>query len=197
MSTPKHDPWPLPRLLKADRNAATVYLALRVLASGRPQVNTTRRRIRDVCGLHERRVTAAVRALADAGWLTLRYGRSGKRTWYRLTLLDVLALWVRKRPSGNYATPLALRARKRPSARATKVYENDPQRAARCGYENDPHPLEGIGRAPSPRPPFPCRGSVGNSPPVPSDARAEQEGAWNDQTRATQEAEKEPLNVPF
>ena len=79
-------PIQLPGLLKRDRNAVTVYFSLRWMAGGSRQLNTTRQRIADVCGLSPKRITAAMTALHEAGWLIRRYGRNGKRAWYRLVL---------------------------------------------------------------------------------------------------------------
>ncbi len=81
----KRQPWPLPKLLERDRNAATVYAAIRWLAGNSRRLGATRERIAAVCGLYRDTISAAMHALAEAGWLTLNYGRQGVRTWYRLS----------------------------------------------------------------------------------------------------------------
>ena len=78
-------PWPLPKLLAESRNALTVYGALRWLAGDARQLFTTRRKVRDVCGLAEDTISEAMTALDKAGWVRVGYGRQGNRTWYRLT----------------------------------------------------------------------------------------------------------------
>jgi len=47
----RRTPWPLDRLLAANRNALTVYATLRWLAGDVRKLGTTRARIADVCGL--------------------------------------------------------------------------------------------------------------------------------------------------
>lgn len=79
-------PCPLPTLLEANRNAMTVYGAIRWLAGDKGRLSTTRKRIKDVCGLSERTIGDAVAALDSAGWITLNYGCDGSRKWYRLSL---------------------------------------------------------------------------------------------------------------
>src|SRR5262249_23490665 len=78
-------PWPLDKLLVANRNAGTVYSALRWLAGDARRLSTTRKRIAAICGLYRDKITAAMHALSDAAWLALNYGRNGNRAWYRIS----------------------------------------------------------------------------------------------------------------
>ncbi len=82
-------PWPFPKLVKASRCAVILYAALRYLAGDRRQLNTTRQRIRDACGLHPDSTTEAMKALDAAGWVKLRRGYANERRWYRLTFPTV------------------------------------------------------------------------------------------------------------
>ncbi len=79
--------WPLDSLLAENRNAMTVYSALRWMAGDRLQWCATRARIREVCGLGERAIGKAMQALNGAGWIKLAYGRSGQVTWYRVSFI--------------------------------------------------------------------------------------------------------------
>jgi len=124
----------LDRLLKRDRNAATVFVALVALAGGRRQLNTTRGTVRSLCGLSERCIGSAIEALHHANILKRRYGRAGSKTWFRLTLptVDLGALWYGKRPVVRKATH-------REAARRSK---SDTQGIRPCGIENDTLSLE-------------------------------------------------------
>ena len=77
--------WPLNKLLEKNRNAMTVYSTLRWLAGDRRQLNTTRARINEVCGLHIQTISKAISALNESRWITLNYGRHQNRCWYRFT----------------------------------------------------------------------------------------------------------------
>lgn len=182
MSKPKCDPWPLPRLLEADRNAATVYMVLLWLAAGRRQVYTTRARITAVCGLYRETITAAIQALDRAGWVRLRHGHVPARRWYRLTLAKLPPFpWAEKSRS------------REPGFRGKKPLK----RAPRLSGKKPPNPLTGIGGLPAPALPPPVGGRSGAARPVPADASAQQERAQTEQTRARGAAEKEPSDVPF
>jgi len=135
MSKRKPSPWPLPKLLAANRNAATVYAALRWLASERRQLNTTRARITEVCGLHKDTITAAMQVLAKSEWIGLNYGRRGDKTWYRLTFPGPGFFPVA--PKNSFSATGGSR-------------KNRSQRAIPCGREN---------RSPSPK------GEEGDPPP--------------------------------
>src|SRR5262249_20708585 len=83
------EPWPLPKLMKANRNAMTVFGALWWMAKGKRQLSTTRKSISKVSGIRDfERISTAMHALNDAGWLSLAYGCNGKRTWYRITIAN-------------------------------------------------------------------------------------------------------------
>lgn len=81
----KRRPWPLPKLLAENRNAIAVFAALRWLAGDHRQLNTTRRRIGEVCCMHEDTITSAMQTLHSASWIRLNYGRDGVKRWYRIT----------------------------------------------------------------------------------------------------------------
>ncbi len=84
----KHKPpWTLPNLLAANRNAVTVYAALCWLAKGRRQISVMRKGIAEVCNLYKDTIGKSVKVLDESGWLRLRYGRYGGKSWYRITLL--------------------------------------------------------------------------------------------------------------
>lgn len=131
----QHRPKSLPDLLTMNRNAGTVYIALRWLSGERRQLNTTRRRIADVCRISSKRISQAMQALDECGWVRVNYGRQGIKTWYRLSF-----------PVGGFlpvVTKTTYRERK-------VVDKNDPQGTRPCGDENDPHTLKGIGRPTAP-----------------------------------------------
>ena len=146
-------PSPLLELLHADRNAITAYVALRLLAGGSRQVNTTRARITEVCGLHRNRITTAITALHEGGWIIRRRGHAPNRRWYRITFKsEGLFPWAAKtypRARKNTRSPRAVKSD--PSA-ASKVRENVPKRAKRLSRENGPNSLEGVGASYSPAP---------------------------------------------
>jgi len=146
----KRRPWPLPRLLAANHNTITVYAALRWLSGEKRQLNTTRQRIAEVCGLHEDTITAAIRTLADAHWIALNYGRAGHRIWYRLSF-----------PVAGFF-PVAVQTGLRDGSSGG---QNRPQGTVPCGRSNRPHPLKGIGAVPAAAP-SPLSG--GASAPAPN-----------------------------
>ena len=78
-------PWSLPELLKADRNAITVYVALRYLSGTKRQITTTRAGITAVCGLHKQTITKAMNVLGKANWVKVRYRHEPGRQWYALS----------------------------------------------------------------------------------------------------------------
>lgn len=132
MSRPR--PWPLEKLAAANRNAIAVYAALRWLAGDARKIGTTRLRIRSIVQLSEKRITAAVHTLDEAGWLALRYGRAGKISWYRITF-----------PVGDFF-PV-----RRKATRSKRVCrdENDPQQTVSCAAEKDLHSRKGVRGGPA------------------------------------------------
>ena len=139
----KGKPKPLPDLLALNRNAATVYLAIRWLAGDRRQVNTTRAKIAAVCGLCKRAITDAVQALGECGWVRVSYGRQGLRSWYRLTL-NAGVSWI---------FPVCHKTTHR---EAKSVSKKGTQGTSRCVPKNVPHIRKYVERAsaskPTPRP---------------------------------------------
>ncbi len=135
-------PWSLEKVLAANRNAITVYAALRWLAGDVRRLGTTRQRIAEVCGLYRDTISAALHALSEAGWLVLRYGRQGVRTWYRITFPV----------SGFFPVSPKTRASKRAATGKSPTQET-----VSCVGENPTHPLKGIGTdgAPTRRPSVP------------------------------------------
>jgi hypothetical protein len=133
-------PWPLDKLLRRDRNAATVFLAIVALSSGLRRVATTRGRLRAVCGLSEKRITSAIETLDAGRWVVRRYGRRRGRQWYRLSVprcFPVDLLW------GAFGAV----GRKTTLSKASQKVKNDPQQTVCCGAENDLHSLTGVGPA--------------------------------------------------
>ena len=118
-------PWPLDSLLKANRNAAGVYLALRWLAGKKRCLATTRRRIAEICPMHEDTISKAMRALADAGWIVLNYGRAGGKQWYRVSFPAT------KQQIFPGAVETGHRKKK-------QSHSNRPQGTIRCGRLNRP-----------------------------------------------------------
>lgn len=79
-------PWPLAQLSAVNRNSVLVYVAIRAMAGDHRYLNTTRKRLSTLCGLRDLdTISAAVKVLGEAGWISVNYGRQGNRTWYRLT----------------------------------------------------------------------------------------------------------------
>lgn len=137
-------PIPLPDLLLLNRNAATVYAALRYLAGDKRQLRITRRRITEVCSLSKDVVTAAVTALHDGRWIVRRRGMMPGRRWYRITFPNVVTFpWAAK-------TSL----RKKPDAK-TQAGKNRSKRARPLNQKNRSNPLGGIGQSPDARPSLP------------------------------------------
>jgi len=128
--------WPLPKLLTANRNALTVYAALRWLAGDSRRLCTTRARIGDACGLYRDTITAALQALDAAGWVRLRYGRAGTRTWFRLSFPG----------AGFFPVPAKTRHRK-----AAATGKNPTQETISCGGKNPLHSRKGVGVPPAAR----------------------------------------------
>ena len=127
----------LPELMEMNRNAATVYLALRWLANDGRQLNTTRPRIAEVCGLSLRLISRAVHALRDSGWIRMSRGWQQKpplRAWYRVSFpaQDLF-------PVGRKTTHKGRKRRKRAVGRKTTHkgssdgMKNDPQGRVPCG----------------------------------------------------------------
>ena len=146
--------WTLPELMKANRNAATVYLAVVWLASGRRQVGTTRARIRAACRLSERCIGAALEALHEASWIVRRYSRAGHKTWYRLTLID------------GAAVDFGAVVRKTRHRELCKKSKNVPQGIERCGTKIVPHSRKGVGGDPAPSRGDPAPATIGEHPSV-------------------------------
>lgn len=130
----RQPPWSLPDLCKTDRNALTVYAALRWLARNKNRLGTSRARIREQVLLSEKRITSAIQALAKARWITLRYGRAKNRIWYRLTFR-----------AGDFF-PVGLKTTLSKSRCRGK---NDPQQTVCCGAQNGPYSRKGVGDGPA------------------------------------------------
>ncbi len=126
--------WKLPRLMMANRNAMTVYAALRWLAGDKRQWNGTRARISAVCRIRDLdTISAAVGALADARWIALNYDRDGRRQWYRITF-----------PVPDFfPVPENIRHR---DARLNR--KNPAQGTVRCTRKNRAHSHKGVGAVP-------------------------------------------------
>lgn len=144
---------PLPELLRRNRNAATVYTALVILAEGKRQVNGTRARIAKQCGLAVRTIGMAVEALHEAHWIHRAYGRRGPRTWYRISLREngLFAVVAKTTHRGARKTHPPV-VRKATHSAASGVSKNDTQRASRCGTKNDTPLLEKRGAVPAAAP---------------------------------------------
>jgi len=110
--------WPLPKLLATCRHAGAVALALAWLAQGGRQVNTTRKTIREVCGLSEKLITAGIHSLKRAGWIRVAYGFYRSRTWYRIVL-------VHEGLKTTFMGTSAMRGAKRPSCKRQGRSKND------------------------------------------------------------------------
>lgn len=150
-------PLPLPELLAMNRNAVTVYAALRSLAGERRQLFTTRRTIRELCGLSEDTISGAMTALGKAGWMCVNYGRQGRRTWYRLTF-----------PVPGFF-PVPAKRRHREGTR-------DPKKAAQgtvpCTPKNGAQSQGGLGAVPAAAPN--ARPEHGAASPAPTSAQDEE-----------------------
>ena len=126
--------WPLEELIAADRNALTVYSALRWLAGDSRKLGTSRKRIRSAIGLSEKRITTAIHALKDAGWIRLHYGRATHRMWYRISF-----------PKDAFF-PVS---RKTPARKAPSRDKKASQQSASCRAEKDLHSRKGVGGGPA------------------------------------------------
>ena len=156
-------PWALPKLLEADRNAATVYLALCWLANGTRQVRTTRNAITKVCGLHKDTITSAIKALHDAGWIQRAYGAVTGRRWYRITITEVVIFpWAVK--TGSSARP----------KRKTRTHENRSKGRVPLDRKNPPYSLKRVGGALQP-PPLTARAGAAAGTHTGSDTHTAQE----------------------
>lgn len=145
--------WSLDDLLAADRNAATVYIAIRWLAAGRRRWQGTRKTLAGVCGLHRQTITKAVAALAEGGWLTLSYGRRGGKSWYELTFGEAVL------PEAGKTVPCGAsnRRKNRPQSRVVRERKNRPPfsiekdaSAGRAAAGGGPAPASGQGGDPRP-----------------------------------------------
>ena len=138
-------PTPLPELLERNRNAATVYLALRCLSGERRRLSTTRARIAALCWLSPKRISEAMTALDECGWVAVNYGRAGIKRWYRLTF-----------PMGHFLPMVT----KTTLSKCKVGVKNDPKQTVCYGDKNDPLSLKRDSDAPTPSP----IGSAGRSP---------------------------------
>jgi len=67
---PRRHPWPLAKLVKENRAAPAVWLALNELAAGSPVVTPTRARLCEASGLNRLpTISRALSALEKAGWI--------------------------------------------------------------------------------------------------------------------------------
>jgi hypothetical protein len=162
MSRRRRPPWPLPKLLKMNRNAVTIYISLRWLAGDRRQLNTTRAGIKAVCSLGVKTISAAMQALSDARWIRLNYGRYENKSWYRITF-----------PCDTFFSLQGAPRRRNPS-RAKKTPQGPPREGRKtphrgvrpCRAKNDLHTLKGIGASLQP-PPLTADAGGGSGPPAP------------------------------
>jgi hypothetical protein len=118
------------RLLATNRNAMTVYGSLLWIAEERRQLNTTRRAISKVCGLHEETITQAMTALNESGWVTVNYGRQGAKTWYRLSF-----------PVPSFFPVPG----KNPHREGSKSRKKPPQGTVPCTHKKPPQSLKRLG----------------------------------------------------
>lgn len=81
-------PLPLTDLIKKYRLAFVVYGVLREMAGSKRQLNRTRRKLAERCGMDKKTISRAVSVLHDAGWIIREYGSRPEqnRKWYRITL---------------------------------------------------------------------------------------------------------------
>jgi hypothetical protein len=119
----------------------TVYGSLRWLSGLSRRLCCTRRRITEICGLHEDTITKAMKALNEAGWVEVNYGRHRKRTWYRLSFPKIEFFPVAEKLGGSAGD----RSRKK-----------RPQQRQSCGRKNRLHSLEGVGASFGPAPTTDC-----------------------------------------
>jgi hypothetical protein len=100
-------PKTLPELLKADRNAATVFAAVVYLAKGQRRIAAKRAEISGICGLIGRRITTALQALDKGGWLIRSYiwNRKDDRTsslyLFTLPLVKLPGMGSRRPPTSR------------------------------------------------------------------------------------------------
>jgi hypothetical protein len=143
----------VPELLRADRNAVTIFIILIHLAGGRRQLWTTRKRIREVCRLPLRRVTLGINALHRAGWIIRKYRRHGIKQFYVIVLPtidfapivlrpDATSSEVSKPTHRGRSAPLSSEDQKRTHRGAKSMRKNDPQRRPLCGIKTEPPSLE-------------------------------------------------------
>ena len=78
-------PWTLAQLSAANRSAVVIYAALRWLSGDKRQLNTTRRKIAAITGMHKDTITKAIGTLREAGWVTGGIGSDGRWRWYQLS----------------------------------------------------------------------------------------------------------------
>ncbi|RJP30926.1 MAG: hypothetical protein C4547_15995 [Phycisphaerales bacterium] len=144
--------WTLDKLLAADRNAGAVFLALVELAAGKRQIHKTRASIRAVCGLSERRITTAMHALRDAGWirLAIQSDEAKTRSWYAVTLNATLSFEGRKTTA---------------EVRGRHVGKRPPKRRASEDGKRPSPPVRGRGLQPPPL--SPDGSGSGAAPPDP------------------------------
>lgn len=128
-------PWPLEQLSAVNRNSVLVYVAIRALAGDHNYLNTTRKRLSTLCGLRDLdTISAAVKVLGEAGWITVNYGRQGSRTWYRL----------RFPVTGFIPGPVHIGHREGRSDRRNRAQGSGP-----CTRSNPVHSRKGVGGGPA------------------------------------------------
>ncbi len=82
-------PWPSSKLTATCKSSPAVYLALVALAyeRGSAQIRCTRETLSKLSGIKNRKtISLALAALSAGGWVVLRYGRAGAKSWLRITL---------------------------------------------------------------------------------------------------------------
>ena len=134
-------PVTIPELASANPNALTIWVVLQALAAkaGKRQVCPSRERLGRLIGRGKAAVSRALHALDAGGWITLRYGQKGKKTWFRITLPDINfgAVLPPVAPSAEKSK----RHKRRPARRALAPTSERPLSKERVGTDNNA-PLE-------------------------------------------------------
>ncbi len=153
MTRPRPKPESLLALLKSNRNAITVYGALRWLSGEKRQINTSRAAITEITRLHRSTITKAVTALHDGGWICRCRGHATNRRWYRITFAseEFFPCNGKTVPSARKKSSILRAGKPIPSA-MSKDGENHPKRAKRLRRKNRPNSLEGVGASYGPAP---------------------------------------------
>lgn len=133
MKRKRRTAWPVWKLVKENRSAPAVWLALLELANGRKIVTPTREQIAHAAGISRRpTVSAALTTLADGGWIDRMYKpvfQGGRQT---ATLLRIAML---RRERKSFPTQTAVenenRSLRRKSRRERKSFPDSPSERGR------------------------------------------------------------------